>query len=140
MYAALYVSRAVRPLSEADLADILFTARRNNAEKGLTGRLVYAARDGEPGTFVQWLEGDDWRVRELLYGPILRDGRHAIYGVPFEGPTTRRVFPSWTMGYERLEETDAVSDEIERMVAQAHTIIPPRRPQGPAAPPPKQDA
>ncbi|HIG76301.1 MAG TPA: BLUF domain-containing protein [Bacteroidetes bacterium] len=127
MYAALYVSRAVRPMTEADLADILFTARRQNAERGITGRLVYAARGREPGTFAQWIEGDDWRVRELLYGGILRDGRHALVGLPFEGPTTRRVFPSWTMGFEQLPHPEAVSEEIERLLALAHGIRPVRK-------------
>ena len=127
VYAAIYVSRSVKPVTEADLADILFTSRRNNAERGITGRLVYAAPEDGPGTFAQWLEGEDWRVRELLYGSILRDGRHALIGRPFEGPTLRREFPSWTMGYERLENEAAVSAEIERLVALAHTIRPQRR-------------
>lgn len=135
MYAALYVSRATRPLTEADLADILFMARRKNAERGVTGRLVYAAPEGGAGTFVQWLEGEDWRVRELLYGCILRDGRHAIFGVPFEGATTRRVYPSWTMGYERLDDEAAVSKEIETLLRKARALVPEKRSPGASSSP-----
>ncbi|MEM1055666.1 MAG: BLUF domain-containing protein [Bacteroidota bacterium] len=126
IYAAIYVSRATCALTEGDLADILFAARRNNAERGITGRLVYAARDGERGTFAQWIEGDDWRVRELLYGSILRDGRHALVGLPFEGPIGQRTFPSWTMEYERLEAKESISTEIERLIELAHQIRPVR--------------
>ncbi len=124
MYAALYASRPIHPMSEADLAEILFVSRRKNAERGITGRLIYSAQDGESGLFAQWIEGEDWRVRELLYHDILCDARHALVGRPFEGPTTRRQFPSWTMGYERLESETDVSAEIDALVALAHTIKP----------------
>ncbi|MEM6328528.1 MAG: BLUF domain-containing protein [Bacteroidota bacterium] len=126
LYAALYVSRAMRRQTEADLADLLLMSRKRNAERGLTGRLVYAARGNEVGTFVQWIEGDDWQVRGLLYGPILRDGRHALVGIPFEGPVAQRAFPSWTMGYERLDGERAVFREVERLAALAERTVPVR--------------
>lgn len=137
IYAAIYVSRSVKPISEMDLAEILFSSRRRNAANGITGRLVYSAPEGEPGMFAQWIEGEDWRVRELLYRSILRDGRHALIGRPFEGPVSRRQFPTWTMGYERLENESAVSQEIERLVSLAHAIQPRRRSNG-TTPDPRQ--
>ena len=127
VYAAIYVSRAVQPFSQADLADLLFVSRRKNAERGLTGRLIYASVEGAPGTFAQWLEGEDWRVRELLYGSILKDGRHALVGRPFEGPTTRRLYPDWSMGFDELEGEGAISHEIESLVRQAYSILPKKR-------------
>lgn len=127
LYAAIYVSRASSPLSEEDLAQILFTSRRNNAERGVTGRLIYACAEGHPGLFAQWIEGEDWRVRELLYGHILRDGRHALTGRPFEGPIERRQFPSWTMGFERLADEKAISEELEKLVGMAYAIQPQKR-------------
>jgi hypothetical protein len=127
VYAAIYVSRATRPFSPADLAELLFVSRRRNAERGLTGRLVYAAADGRPGLFAQWLEGEDWRVRELLYGSVLRDGRHALVGRPFEGPTKRRMYPDWTMGFDELDDEATLSEEVEALVRKAYSILPPKR-------------
>ncbi|OZC03964.1 BLUF domain-containing protein [Rubricoccus marinus] len=124
VYAALYASRPIQPMSEEDLAEILAVSRRKNAERGITGRLVYAATEGEVGLFAQWIEGEDWRVRELLYFSILCDARHAFVGRPFEGPIERRQFPSWTMEFERLGSEEIVSAEIDSLVARAHTIRP----------------
>ena len=127
IYAALYVSRAVRPFSDAHLAELLQVARRNNDRRGITGRLVYAAHGGVTGTFAQWIEGEDWRVRDLLYGAILRDGRHAIVGYPFEGPIGARAFGSWTMEFEKLPSEDALSEEIERLTRLARDLRPSKR-------------
>ena len=127
VYAAIYVSRAVQPFSSTDIAELLLHARRENAARGITGRLVYAAVEGRPGLFAQWLEGEDWRVRDLLYRSVLRDGRHALVGRPFEGVVTRRMYPDWSMAYEELETEDSVSQEVESLVRQANAILPPTR-------------
>ena len=42
--AAVYVSSAVRPLTEDEILDILLVARQNNERLGVTGMLLY--RDG----------------------------------------------------------------------------------------------
>ena len=127
IYAALYVSQAIRPFSDAHLADLLEVARRNNDRRGITGRLVYAAPRGEAGQFVQWIEGEDWRVRDLLYGVILKDARHALVGRPFEGPIVKRAFGSWTMAFEELEGENAISAETEALLHLAQSLQPIRK-------------
>lgn len=62
----------------------------------------------------------------MLYGSILRDGRHALLGIPFEGPTVERAYPSWTMDYVRLDDEDAAPEERETMLTRARTLIPPK--------------
>ena len=53
VHALVYNSDAVREFRDDELRDLLFHARRRNAECGISGMLVYAG-----GNFVQYIEGD----------------------------------------------------------------------------------
>ncbi|HMN57130.1 MAG TPA: BLUF domain-containing protein, partial [Ottowia sp.] len=65
----LYASRAVDQAPSAIQA-ILDSARRHNADSGVTGLLVYGG-----GVFMQAIEGGRQAVSDL-YGTISRDARH----------------------------------------------------------------
>ncbi len=60
MFFLVYVSSATRPFSGEDLRALLATCRKNNAELGVTGMLLY-----KDGNFMQVLEGDEEAVRGL---------------------------------------------------------------------------
>ena len=126
-YALLYVSRPQVHLSNDELRQILKTSQRNNEAVGITGRLVYAAAPNESGLFVQWLEGEGWRVRHLFYGAIVRDPRHAVVGRPFEGAIAARQFDDWTMGFARMQSEAEGSAHVEELLALAQMIQPAAR-------------
>ncbi len=60
MFSLTYVSSAVRPFAEDELADLLAVSRQNNARLGITGMLLY-----KDGNFMQVLEGEEAEVRTL---------------------------------------------------------------------------
>lgn len=76
---------------EAELANILKSARRNNPAKGLTGALVMYDE-----WFAQVLEGKEENVRELL-AVIDADARHSAVKVFEEDTSAKRTFGKWAM-------------------------------------------
>ena len=84
-YALLYRSRAVRPLTETDLAQLALRSASQNASDAVTGLLLYAEPVGSEGLFVQWVEGAESAV-VALYERIREDPRHTDCEVIAEGP------------------------------------------------------
>jgi hypothetical protein len=102
----VYASTAARPFSDDELRDLLTTARAVNLRLDITGLLLYAPGAGDlPGTFVQYLEGPPAAVRDL-YARIAADPRHRECTLLREGPTFRRKFSDWTMGFRNLGSLD----------------------------------
>ena len=66
--------------------------------KGITGLLVYAQR-----RFLQILEGDQQQVLEL-YDSIKHNPGHKNAMVLLDDEVDERMFPDWSMGFERLNE------------------------------------
>lgn len=95
-----YISTATRPMGTDDLLSLLQVARANNANKGITGMLLY-----HNGIFVQVLEGEEHELDELL-SVIKRDGRHKALRVLERRPIGRREYPDWSMGFKRLDRED----------------------------------
>lgn len=96
----VYRSRAVRPLSDADLRTLLEEARAKNERLEITGVLLYR---GE--RFMQVLEGEEAVVRDL-YRTIRSDERHTDVETVHVGTIGQRAFPDWRMGAENLEAFD----------------------------------
>lgn len=65
-----YISSATEPMSTQDLLRLLQSCRQNNADRGVTGMLLYGN-----GTFLQVLEGEERIIDELL-DHIEQDPRH----------------------------------------------------------------
>jgi hypothetical protein len=89
----VYISAAREPLDARALADLLTQARRNNAQKGLTGILLHCE-----GSFLQVLEGAAETV-DGLYERIREDRRHQKVVRLSRKATTERTFGEWSMGY-----------------------------------------
>lgn len=98
-----YSSRATKDFSDDELAELLEVSRRNNDRLGLTGVLLY--RDGR---FLQYLEGPEPVVTERI-DIIAADARHDDFQIRFRQPISARLFPSWSMGFERVAP-DATED------------------------------
>jgi hypothetical protein len=79
------------------LQDLLVWSRSYNAQRGLTGLLLYSETQ-----FVQVIEGDESAVRHL-YDRIRQDGRHHHVTTLSEGPEPHRWFADWQMAAGYLE-------------------------------------
>ena len=105
----IYISRNRIPENPAntvaEIEDILSAARRNNAAYGITGALIFNS-----GMFAQVFEGPRG-VIETIFERIQRDPRHGEVNILAFEPTTRRVFPSWSMAFigRSLEGRDLFS-------------------------------
>ncbi|WP_167856388.1 BLUF domain-containing protein [Hymenobacter metallicola] len=93
----VYMSRAVRPLSDQDLQELLAQCRRDNALHNVTGILFYSH-----GNIAQLIEGDP-AVIEPLYEKIARDGRHSNVTMLANKGITQRSFADWSMAFHPIE-------------------------------------
>lgn len=93
----IYISRAVRPLSDQDLQFLLNQCRRDNAQNNVTGVLFYSH-----GNIAQLIEGEA-EVLEPLFEKISRDGRHSNVMKLVDKPINIRSFSDWSMAFHPLE-------------------------------------
>ena len=89
----LYASRASAAFDPSDLDDILETARKRNADDGITGMLFFTAT-----YFIQCLEGGRGPVNEL-YRDIVADPRHEHVVLMSYHEIDKRMFFNWRMAY-----------------------------------------
>jgi hypothetical protein len=92
-YQIIYSSESATPMQMDDLEELLEHARSCNAEKGITGALIYV-----DGVFLQILEGEMETVQELM-GKISKDFRHETVTVLKEGAIASAAFSDWEMAY-----------------------------------------
>ena len=93
VYQIIYSSKSATPMQVDELEDLLEQARHRNAEKGITGALVYV-----DGAFLQILEGELQTIQDLM-GKISRDFRHETVTVLQEGAIPSGSFSDWEMAY-----------------------------------------
>jgi Sensors of blue-light using FAD len=94
----------------ATIEAILIASRRNNANVGVTGALMFNA-----GCFAQVLEGPKDAVVNT-FERIQQDERHGDLSVLSFGPVVERAFERWSMGFvgEAVKDArryDAVAGE-----------------------------
>ena len=96
LMAVAYVSSAYARLTTAELEALLINARTHNAEKQVTGALLY-----HDGSFFQYLEGPPVGV-ENVYARIRDSGLHhgLIDLLRCEIPSRR--FGAWHMGFAHV--------------------------------------
>ncbi|MGB1109937.1 MAG: BLUF domain-containing protein [Gammaproteobacteria bacterium] len=105
----VYSSVETVEFTDADLADLLDVARKNNRRMDLSGMLLY-----DQGNFFQVLEGRPDRV-EQLFEHIGRDPRHERVVTIIREPIEERSFFGWSMGHakvstESLGSIDGMND------------------------------
>lgn len=96
IYYLVYISAASYMYSEAEMAQILTISRRNNANKDITGILLY-----HEGSILQVLEGDRQMVTDLFL-KIKDDNRHQRIFKMVDGMCEERSFADWSMGFKRV--------------------------------------
>ena len=104
IFSLVYVSEGNTTFSKKDLRELLTKSRENNSKLKISGMLLYKG-----GNFLQVLEGEKEAVL-ALYDKISRDQRHARITTLFQGVSTQRDFPDWSMGFYDLNspETRAI--------------------------------
>lgn len=104
MIELVYVSRAQKHYSEAQLVTLLEQARRNNISQNITGLLLYDNK----GTFIQALEGQAEKV-DALFERIRLDNRHSRINRISRISIEERAFPDWKMGF-KLVDSESIRD------------------------------
>jgi len=105
LYHLIYESRATQSFSDSDLLDLLYHSRRHNAERELTGLLLYSVEE----RFLQVLEGEKAEVL-ALYQVISQDPRHTDCVVLLSGPLAKRRFGEWRMGFRAIRLASDLSE------------------------------
>lgn len=95
LYYLIYSSVPTRILNDAELGQLLATARAENNNHQVTGMLVCLA-----DSYVQLIEGPEEAII-TLYQNIVKDTRHEQVVTLKEGKTGVRVFSDWAMGFDK---------------------------------------
>ncbi len=102
----VYVSSATLLFPGEDLRALLATSRKNNAELGVTGMLLY-----KDGNFIQILEGDEEAVRRGS-----TPGSPPIPATAARSPSRRASAkggsPDWSMGFRDLNSPEERSTPV----------------------------
>jgi hypothetical protein len=112
VYRIVYVSDAVRPMTDSDLEGILAGARTHNAGVGVSGLLVYAQQ-----SFLQVLEGDPQAV-EGAYERARASALHRNLRATSTHVSGGRRFPQWSMGFRHAAPGDVVEALLAPLVAE----------------------
>lgn len=96
----VYTSTATGTINTGEFEDILHVARTKNAEKGITGMLMFHEK-----TFYQCLEGDENVINEL-YTKIAIDDRHFNVHLIGKIEIEKRSFSDWEMGFVNMHSEE----------------------------------
>lgn len=96
MHHLIYMSTAVQPLNDAELAALLEHARLHNELDHITGALVYG-----DGRFMQIIEGEKTAL-DALYKRLLQDERHIGLVKLADKEIAARSFAEWSMAFRPI--------------------------------------
>ena len=103
LYEVLYVSMLAPGVPVSTVAVIAGHARAANAQRDLTGLLVF---DGQ--CFCQQLEGMQKNVLSAMER-IGQDARHVQVSVMHHGPLAQRRFSDFSLAFSTAEDADALA-------------------------------
>lgn len=103
LFHLIYVSTAVLPMNDVELADLLQTAKARNDRQKITGMLLYKG-----GHFMQVLEGDEASVMKV-FTDIEMDMRHKSVDTLRVEYIQSRDFPNWSMGFANIDNLELKS-------------------------------
>jgi|SRR5579871_858919 len=96
----VYASSAARPWDDSELDAVLVKWRRNNAQCGITGMLVYHDEN-----FLQLIEGPGPALNQL-FSKLRGDPRHQKVVLLLRERIIERTFTDWPMGYARISVSE----------------------------------
>lgn len=100
----IYCSQATHDFSPEELVTLLEVARGLNERVGLSGMLLYSNQ-----SFLQMLEGDEDAL-EATYARIMADGRHTNLRLLMDAEVPAKMFPSWSMGFEHVDDEELAEE------------------------------
>lgn len=95
LVAVAYVSTAYKLMEEAELEQLLLSAREHNQQAGITGVLLY-----HDGSFFQYFEGPEEEMA-ATYTRIRRSRRHDGLIELLHHRVDARQFGTWDMGFAK---------------------------------------
>ena len=104
LYEVLYVSVLAPGVPVSAVAAIAGHARVANAQRGITGLLVF---DGN--CFCQQLEGMQKNVLSTM-ARIDQDPRHGQVSVVHQGPLAARRFSNFSLAFSAVEDADLLAE------------------------------
>ena len=108
MHEIIFHSMASRGLDQEGLLEIVATARKNNAEKDVTGCMLYYK-----GEFLAIHEGKK-EVLLQMHDKIARDVRHDNFTTLYIKPISERTFASFSMAFLCLDPGCTRQDLISK--------------------------
>lgn len=122
VYQLVHISRATRPLDNAELDQLARTAAASNARRDVTGLLLH---DG--ARFIQALEGARATLDHLMMR-IARDPRHDSIAYVERRDVIARQFGGWAMDVRRVRDTGgarAFLTDVKQLLAHVddHRVI-----------------
>lgn len=96
LWVVIYRSHPRDDLGERGYAELLHQARHHNLAAGISGVLVHGKDASGSPVIVQWLEGPEMAVRDLM-GKIAADPRHNNISIMDSFPVHDRLFGNWSM-------------------------------------------
>lgn len=99
----VYVSTAVRMLTEPELEALLVEARDLNLETNTTGVLLYSG-----GSFMQCFEGTDDAIA-VTYDRIRRSRKHTGIIELIDERVAERSFKDWQMGFRQVRAAELLA-------------------------------
>lgn len=111
LHELVYVSLANHEFSDQELCKLLEDSRARNRGRGITGLLIYRARE-----FMQLIEGEEADVM-ALYERIERDPRHGQLHRIWDGSISTRSCGSWAMAFAQPHEATL------HALAEGHQIL-----------------
>lgn len=97
MRSLVYTSTQTRPITDAELAQILAVGREKNSALGITGMLAH-----KDDNCIGIIEGED-DVVHARFEQVRIDPRHTNVQVLLDEPVQQRSFPDWSMAFQPLD-------------------------------------
>ncbi|MDC8003234.1 BLUF domain-containing protein [Aureisphaera galaxeae] len=108
----VYVSRAVKDISESDLNSLFESTELNNQDLEITGILLYSDK-----TFLQVLEGE-YPIISSLYETIAEDERHYNIIKLVDTEKGNRIFEKYKTGFSIITDKDDMTN-LKLLIQQA---------------------
>ncbi|MBX2828476.1 MAG: BLUF domain-containing protein [Flavobacteriaceae bacterium] len=108
----VYVSRAVKEISQEDLETLFNSTELNNQDLEITGILLYSDQ-----TFLQVLEGE-YPIIKSLYETIVEDSRHEHIVKLVDTAKGNRIFEKYKTGFSIITEKEDMTN-LKLLIQQA---------------------
>jgi len=105
LYGICYVSTLQSPLDSQELRELFLLCATKNIAENISGVLLHNS-----GNFLQYLEGDELKIKELFYTKIKKDPRHKNIITLFEKEINDLYFTGYKAGFTSVIEENQIGN------------------------------